>query len=85
LDVIAKMPIIADKYGNSSSSMIPVCIASEFREAIKEKELLLLISRFGAGLSIGSASIKLDKNILLWVVNKQQLKIEYSCSGDVKY
>jgi 3-oxoacyl-[acyl-carrier-protein] synthase-3 len=64
---LEKMPVTADKYGNSSSSTIPVSIASELQEAIKGKELSLLISGFGAGLSVGSASIRLDKNISLGV------------------
>jgi len=65
---LEKMPITADKYGNSSSSTIPVVMASELQKPIQEKGLKLLMSGFGAGLSIGSALIELKKDTTLGVV-----------------
>ena len=60
-----KLPITADKYGNSSSATIPITISSELHEISKEKDLKLLISGFGGGLSLGIGSIKLNTNTKL--------------------
>jgi len=56
-----KMPLSLDKYGNTSSASIPLTIVSELREEIKTKNLDLLLSGFGVGLSWGSAAVKIDK------------------------
>jgi 3-oxoacyl-[acyl-carrier-protein] synthase-3 len=66
-----KMPITADKFGNSSSSTIPLTIASELQQAATEKDIALLMSGFGGGLSIGSASITLKQHAFLKVIEHE--------------
>lgn len=53
-----KVPKTINKYGNSSSSTIPLTIADQLRNEITGK---MLLSGFGAGLSIGSAVINMNK------------------------
>ena len=55
-----QVPLTINKYGNSSSATIPVTIASELSAAVKNKKCKVILSGFGAGLSIGSAIIDLD-------------------------
>lgn len=63
-----RLPITADIYGNSSSATIPITIASTLSNEIKSRKLSLIISGFGAGLSISCAAIELEKNTSLGVV-----------------
>lgn len=64
-----KLPITADKYGNSSSATIPITISSELKEPSKSKNLRLLISGFGGGLSLGIGSININTNTKLRVLD----------------
>lgn len=64
---LEKLPITANKYGNSSSATIPITIASELKP--NGKDLNLLISGFGGGLSLGIGSIKINKDIKLRLLN----------------
>jgi len=52
---MAKVPLSIQKYGNSSSTTVPLTIASELASSIQEKANTILMSGFGAGLSIGTA------------------------------
>ncbi|MCD4680410.1 MAG: ketoacyl-ACP synthase III [Bacteroidales bacterium] len=56
-----KMPLSLGKYGNTSSASIPMTIVSELGEDIRKKNLNLMLSGFGVGLSWGSAVVKTDK------------------------
>lgn len=56
-----KVPLSIGKYGNTSSASIPLTIISEIREVIQERELRLLLSAFGIGLSWGTASLTMQK------------------------
>ncbi len=56
-----KMPLSLDRYGNTSSASIPLTIVSELRKEIEKRDLNLLLSGFGVGLSWGSAAVKTDK------------------------
>jgi len=56
-----KMPLSLDKYGNTSSASIPMTIVSELGDDVRKKNLSLMLSGFGVGLSWGSAVVKTDK------------------------
>jgi 3-oxoacyl-[acyl-carrier-protein] synthase-3 len=58
---LEKMPITVDKFGNSSSSTIPVVMASELKNDMTTRNLNILMSGFGAGLSIASCLLKLSE------------------------
>ncbi len=54
-----KIPYCLNRFGNTSSASIPLTIAAELREPLRERQRLLL-SGFGAGLSWGGALLDLD-------------------------
>lgn len=70
-----KVPYTLNKYGNTSSASIPLTMVSEIRNELKEKELSLILSGFGVGLSWGSVAVKTNKIICPEV-------IEYPNLGD---
>ena len=51
------------KYGNTSSSSIPLAICDFYKENKIEKNLNVILSGFGVGLSWGSAFINLNRDI----------------------
>jgi len=53
-----KIPIHLDRYGNTSSASIPLCMVTEIQEQLRNRKLRLLLSGFGVGLSMGSAVIE---------------------------
>lgn len=57
----SKVPISIDRYGNSSSTTVPVTICSEKKKEITEKNNRVLLSGFGGGLSIGTGIIDIDE------------------------
>lgn len=60
-----KVPLCLDKYGNTSSSSIPLTISSELHADLKNSRKKILMSGFGAGLSWGSAIMDLNNcNVL---------------------
>jgi 3-oxoacyl-[acyl-carrier-protein] synthase-3 len=52
-----KVPYSLDKYGNVSSPTIPLTIASELSEILRNSDKKLILSGFGGGLSWASAVI----------------------------
>jgi 3-oxoacyl-[acyl-carrier-protein] synthase III len=58
---IEKVPYCLDKYGNTSSSSIPLTISSELNSVVNNTEKRIMMSGFGAGLSWGSAILNLKK------------------------
>lgn len=70
-----KVPYTLHKYGNTSSASIPLTMVSEIRNELQEKNLSLILSGFGVGLSWGSVAIKTDKIVCPEV-------IEYPNLGD---
>ncbi len=56
-----KVPLSIGKFGNTSSASIPLTIVSELKNEVRERELKLLLSAFGIGLSWGTVSLKLQK------------------------
>jgi 3-oxoacyl-[acyl-carrier-protein] synthase-3 len=55
----SKVPTILQKFGNSSSTTIPLTIASELSSRIKEKTNAIMMSGFGGGLSIGTSVLNI--------------------------
>ncbi|RLD36019.1 MAG: ketoacyl-ACP synthase III, partial [Bacteroidetes bacterium] len=57
----AKYPYSIRNFGNTSSASIPLTIVTALQDEVTGKELKLLLSGFGVGLSWGSAVINTDK------------------------
>ncbi|MFT5780251.1 MAG: 3-oxoacyl-[acyl-carrier-protein] synthase-3 [Crocinitomicaceae bacterium] len=55
-----KTPITLNKFGNTSCATIPITLISEIRDKISGKNLQLVLSGFGVGLSWGSAFINIS-------------------------
>jgi len=58
---IDKVPMTMGVYGNSSSATVPITLASRLKSHGLNQNNKILLSGFGAGLSIGSAVIDLGK------------------------
>jgi 3-oxoacyl-[acyl-carrier-protein] synthase III len=58
---IEKFPYTLSKFGNTSSASIPLTIASEIRNLVRNEKLILMLSGFGVGLSWGSVLLETDK------------------------
>jgi 3-oxoacyl-[acyl-carrier-protein] synthase-3 len=56
-----KVPYNIQEYGNTSAATIPLLMVTEMREALRKKDLEMVMSGFGVGLSIGTAHIKTHK------------------------
>ena len=56
-----QVPYSISKYGNTSSASIPLTIVSELQNQVKNKEISILMTGFGVGLSWAVASLSLDK------------------------
>jgi 3-oxoacyl-[acyl-carrier-protein] synthase-3 len=52
-----RFPSSIGKYGNIGSGSIPLTICSEIKESVETKKSRVLMSAFGAGFSVGSASL----------------------------
>lgn len=60
-----KVPITLDRFGNSSSSTVPIALSSAYEENIKDQRVFLC--GFGAGASIGSCIVEIIDAINLGV------------------
>lgn len=60
-----QMPLSLVHFGNTSSASIPLTIVTELKNCIKEKELEIVASGFGVGLSWGSMYFKTDRKIVV--------------------
>lgn len=58
---VSKVPYCLDKFGNTSSSSIPLTISSELHSVLKNNNKKIMMCGFGAGLSWGSAILSLNK------------------------
>ena len=64
-----KMPISIHKYGNVSSASVPIAIADLCADLDEnEKDLELLLSGFGIGLSWGILSIRVNPKVVLPII-----------------
>lgn len=55
-----KMPLCLDRYGNTSAAAIPLTLSDTFGNCIGDKEVNLLMSGFGVGLSWGVLGTRLS-------------------------
>jgi 3-oxoacyl-[acyl-carrier-protein] synthase-3 len=62
---INKVPYCLDKFGNTSSSSIPLTISSELHSVLPNTNKKIMMCGFGAGLSWGSAILSLNNCIVL--------------------
>lgn len=64
-----KVPISIQDYGNVSSASVPIALADLCEKTgQKPRELSLLLSGFGVGLSWGAVSLTLDTNVVLPII-----------------
>lgn len=56
-----QVPYSLKHFGNTSSASIPITLVTEIREALEQKNLNLVLSGFGVGLSWGSVNLKTEK------------------------
>ena len=54
-----KFPMSIEKYGNTSSASIPLTICISLKEQVENKELTLVLSGFGVGLSWANVLMKM--------------------------
>ncbi|MDZ7693170.1 MAG: ketoacyl-ACP synthase III [Balneolaceae bacterium] len=59
-----KCPISLDKFGNTSSVSIPITIASQLQEDLKESKKKLLLCGFGVGMSWATSVLNSDNMII---------------------
>ncbi|MDX2362353.1 MAG: ketoacyl-ACP synthase III [Crocinitomicaceae bacterium] len=55
-----KVPMTLHKYGNTSCATIPLTIVSELQQEVQQKNVNLVLSGFGVGLSWGSAFVNIS-------------------------
>jgi len=55
-----KVPMTLQKYGNTSCATIPLTIVSELQQEVQQKNVSLVLSGFGVGLSWGSVYVKIS-------------------------
>ena len=54
---VEKVPYNIHEYGNTSAATIPLLMVTELGEKLRERELDILMTGFGVGLSIGTAHV----------------------------
>ena len=60
-----KVPVCLDRYGNTSGCSVPLAIVDKYGESTEDREVNLLTSSFGIGLSWGVVGFKINiKDIL---------------------
>lgn len=74
-----KVPICLDRFGNTSGCSVPLAIVDRYGEKTEDREVNLLTSSFGIGLSWGVVGFKINvKNILPLTVGKDTYDDGYS-------
>jgi 3-oxoacyl-[acyl-carrier-protein] synthase-3 len=61
---VEKVPYSLKKYGNTSSTTIPLTIVTELKDKLTDDSADLIICGFGVGLSWGSAKIRLQNIVV---------------------
>ena len=59
-----KIPIALDRFGNNSSNSVPLMMCDSFGDDNTQKNLRLLITGFGAGLSWGCGDITINTDVI---------------------
>lgn len=68
-----KMPVCLDRYGNTSAASIPMVLCDAYGNSDEAKELNVLMSGFGVGLSWGVCSAKVNVGDILPVIETDEL------------
>lgn len=78
-----KVPVCLDRYGNTSGCSVPLAIVDKYGEVSEDKEINLLTSSFGVGLSWGVVGFKINvKDILPITIGKDTYEDGYSDDYD---
>lgn len=74
-----KVPVCLDRFGNTSGCSVPLAIVDKYGESDENKEINLLTSSFGIGLSWGVVGFKINvKDILPMTEGKDTFDDGYS-------
>ena len=68
-----KMPICLDRYGNTSAASIPMVLGDVYGDKDESKELSVLMSGFGVGLSWGVCSAKINAKDILPIIESDEI------------
>ena len=60
-----KVPVCLDRYGNTSGCSVPLAIVDKYGECEEDREINLLTSSFGVGLSWGVVGFKINTRDIL--------------------
>lgn len=78
-----KVPVCLDRYGNTSGCSVPLAIVDKYGEVNEDKEVNLLTSSFGVGLSWGVVGFKVNvKDILPITIGRDTYEDGYSDDYD---
>lgn len=78
-----KVPVCLDRYGNTSGCSVPLAIVDKYGEMDENREVNLLTSSFGVGLSWGVVGFKINvKDILPITVGRDTYEDGYSDDYD---
>ena len=74
-----KVPVCLDRYGNTSGCSVPLAIVDKYGESNEDREVNLITSSFGVGLSWGVVGFKMNvKDILPITIGKDTYDDGYS-------
>ena len=74
-----KVPVCLDRYGNTSGCSVPLAIVDKYGESNEDREVNLITSSFGVGLSWGVVGFKMNvKDILPITIGKDTFADGYS-------
>ncbi len=78
-----KVPICLDRYGNTSGCSVPLAIVDKYGESAEDREVNLLTSSFGVGLSWGVVGFRINiKDVLPITIGKDTYEDGYSDDYD---
>jgi 3-oxoacyl-[acyl-carrier-protein] synthase-3 len=68
-----KMPMCLDRYGNTSAASIPMVLGDVYGNSLEDKELNVLMSGFGVGLSWGVCSARINVKDILPIIESDDI------------
>jgi len=77
-----KVPITLDRYGNTSSAAIPTTLTDHFHKGYEKREIEVLASGFGVGLSWGVMNMHLNTDKILPIIHTDDYFTEGGVSHD---
>ena len=79
-----KVPVCLDRYGNTSGCSVPLAIVDKYGESDEDREVNLLTSSFGVGLSWGVVGFKMNvKDILPITIGRDTYDDGYSDDAEM--